>query len=600
MNPPRMTKRLTSRGAVLLLAVLLLGATQARANWTTYRGDAARSGIDTSSTGQLPFAAAWTSTALDGVLWGQPVVDNGLVVVGTEADQVYALNEATGAVVWQEGTGTPVPSGQLPCGDISPTVGITSTPVIDATTQRVFVVADTWDGSHSNTIRHQLYAFNLATGTPVAGYPVAVDPPGSIPADQLQRPALALDGSEIVIGFGGNDGDCGTYHGWLVGVPESGGGLKTFEVDPSTNQGAVWGAGDGPAVDGAGDIWAASGNGSGPFAYQESVLELAPSLALNAWWAPSNWAALDSGDADLGSTEPLLLPDGLVFQIGKAGVGYLLDAGRLGGTGAAPAFQASVCAGSFGGAIYYGGVIYVACSDGLRALALNPAAPSFAPLTTWHTPSAVNGPPIESGGLIWATDWNSGRLYGLNPQTGQAAVTQSTPAMEHFITPSASDGKLFLGAGNTVEAYRVANAVAPTPTPAPPLTPVAAEHCTLHGPTRGLVVAHGTRRGRLRYGTIALVMRCTKRAHGVVTGTVTETVGHRHRHRATRIRLRSVRVTLPAGRSATVRIRVPLPAVRALQRGRRESAQLALAATASGATDHTRLRIARLRLARRR
>src|SRR5581483_4099336 len=208
----------------------------ARADWTTYRGDPARSGVDTSSVGSLPFAGAWTSPSLGGAVWGQPLVHDGLVVVGTESDEVVALSEATGQVVWQASTGTPVPSSRLPCGDISPTVGITSTPVIDPATNRVFVVADTLTGS---TIQHELFAFNLGDGSAVAGFPVDVEPPGDVPADQLQRPGLALDNGQIIIGYGGNAGDCGSYHGWLVSVPESGGPLHTFEVDPSSSEGAI-------------------------------------------------------------------------------------------------------------------------------------------------------------------------------------------------------------------------------------------------------------------------------------------------------------------------------------------------------------------------
>src|SRR5437868_2636567 len=140
--------------AALALALLVWAPASARADWTTYRGDQARTGVDTSSVGSLPFAAAWTSPSLGGAIWGQPLVHNGLVVVATESDQVVALSEATGQVVWQASAGTPVPSSQLPCGDISPTVGITSTPVIDPSTNRVFVVADTLTGS---TIQHKLF-----------------------------------------------------------------------------------------------------------------------------------------------------------------------------------------------------------------------------------------------------------------------------------------------------------------------------------------------------------------------------------------------------------------------------------------------------------
>jgi polyvinyl alcohol dehydrogenase (cytochrome) len=458
-------RRLVTTFTTLASLAMLLPAS-ALANWTTYRGDGARSGVD-GSTSSTPgtFASAWSSSTLAGQVYGQPLVYNGLVVVGTESDDVYALNEATGAVVWHQNVGTAVPAGQLPCGNITPTVGITSTPVIDPGTNRIFVVADTWDGSDPSSIAHKLFGFDVATGDPVRGLPLVVDGPGSIPANQLQRTALALDAGKVIVGYGGNEGDCGTYHGWLVAAPETGGAISsTFEVMPDFNQGAIWGSGDGPAVDSAGNLWVTTGNGD-PFHFedQESVLKLDSNLNLLDHWAPSNWSFLDQNDLDLGSGDPLLLPDGLVFEIGKQGVGYLLSASSLGGTGAAPLYSAQVCGltsdASFGGAVYSSGIIYAACSDGVRALTLNATARTFSPVSGWQVNDQAIGPPIIAGGLVWSTGYYAPNtpLFGLDPQTGETKVAQTTSAMEHFTTPSASDGKLFLATGKSVEAYNIAN-----------------------------------------------------------------------------------------------------------------------------------------------
>jgi outer membrane protein assembly factor BamB len=481
------------RGIACALVAVLVGwwVAPARADWTTYHADAQRSGVDLSSVGSVPFSPAWSSQGLAGDVYAEPLVYKGLVFVATEGDEVYALSESTGAVVWHASACAggmsgcaPVPSGQLPCGDISPTVGITSTPVIDPATKRLFVVAETWDGSHPSSIEHRLVGFNVADGSLVRGSPMVVDAPGSTPAAQLQRAALALDGGEVLIGYGGNYGDCGSYHGWLIGAPETAGSrrsseveqqspLLSFEVEKNSHGGAIWGAGNGPAIDSSGSVWATSGNGFGStYQYQESVLKLDSSLNLLDHWAPSNWSQLDISDADLGSSEPLLLPGGLVFQIGKGGVGYLLSASDLGGTGASPRFQAQVCDqtghASYGGGVYYAGVLYVACSDGLRALSLDTFTSSLTPLPGWQVTSAAIGPPIIAGGLVWATGWNTGTLYGLDPQTGHPTVTQPTPAMEHFTSPAASDGKLFLATGQTVQAYTIAN-----PAPANPRRQVA-------------------------------------------------------------------------------------------------------------------------------
>jgi outer membrane protein assembly factor BamB len=429
--------------------------------------------VDSSSSGSLPFASAWSSQSLGGSIYAEPLVYKGLVLVATESNDVYAFNESTGQVLWHANACAggsspcaPVPASEIQalvgCGNISPTVGITSTPVIDSATNRVFVVADTWDGTNASSIQHRLVGFNLADGSLVSGLPLAVDPPGAGPAALLQRTALALDAGKVIVGYGGNYGDCGSYHGWLVAAPETGGSLQTFEVAPNTSGGAIWGSGDGPAVDSSGNIWATSGNGFGSsYDYQESVLKLNSNLTLLDHWAPSNWQFLDTSDSDLGSSDPLLLPSGLVFQIGKQGTGYLLSASSLGGTGAAPVYQAQVCGqtadASFGGGVYYSGVIYVSCADGLRALSLNTSTRTFSAQSGWQVPSAAIGPPIVAGGLVWVTAWDAATLYGLNPQTGQAVVTQTTPPMMHFATPAASDGKLFLATGQTVEAYTIAS-----------------------------------------------------------------------------------------------------------------------------------------------
>jgi outer membrane protein assembly factor BamB len=578
----------------LILALTLLACmpAAARADWTTYRGDSGRSGVDTSGVGSVPFASAWTSPSLGGDIWGQPLVHDGLVIVATESDQIAALNESTGQLVWQASAGTPVPSSQLPCGDISPTVGITSTPVIDPATGRVFVVADTLNGS---SIQHKLYAFNVSNGSSVPGYPVDVEPPGDVPADQLQRPALALDNGQIIIGYGGNDGDCATYHGWLVAAPEAGGSLRTFEDDSiATNgDGAIWGSGNGPAIDSSGDVWVSTGNGNtgSSFDYQESVLKLDSSMNLLDHWAPSSWQSLDSGDVDLGSSEPVLLPNGLVFQIGKQGVGYLLAASHLGGTGASPAYQASVCSGSWGGAIYYNGIIYVTCSTGLRALALNPSTPSFSTVGAWHVNSAINGPPIVAGGLVWATDWNRGTLYGLDPQTGQTVVKQATPAMEHFATPAASDGKLFLATGRTVEAYAVANpssATGPGPSPAPPPA-----KCSLKLRSSRVKLHHPKRRKHHKrappaYATVALIAKCNQAVQVKLSGVVSEHLsekGRRGKAKTRPFRLATVPARLSPNVTRTLQMRLTPALRRALGRHVRETGKFTLTtATVSGTT----------------
>lgn len=420
--------------------------------WTTYRHDGARSGIDPDSTSPVAPAQTWMTPDLDGAIYAQPLLYGSNVYVATENDTVYALSASSGAIVWRRHLATPVPSNRLPCGDIS-TVGITSTPVIDPSTGKIFVVADTLNGS---TIEHQLFGLSLSNGSVAAG-PFGVDPPGSTPSNQLQRTGLALEAGKVFIGYGGNYGDCGSYHGWLVAEPESGGSMQSFKVDPSTNGGAIWGSGNAPPIDSSGDIWISTGNGeSSSFENQESVIRLDSNLGVLDHWAPANWASLDSNDLDLSSSMPVLLPGGLVFQIGKAGVGYLLSASSLGGTGGTPLYQAGVCSGSYGGGIYVRGVIYVACQDGMHALSLDTTNHRFSALSGWSISGAADGPPIFAGGLVWSTGSGDGTLYGLDPASGATKFSASLGGFEHFASPSAGGGELFVANRNRVTAFHIA------------------------------------------------------------------------------------------------------------------------------------------------
>ena len=123
----------------LVWAGLCLLPAAARAgvpSWTTYHHDGARSGVDPDSTSPVAPTQVWqTSPALDGKVYAEPLVYRSTVYVATENDTVYALNAANGAIVWTRHLGAPVPGSSLPCGNVDP-VGITSTPVFDARTNR--------------------------------------------------------------------------------------------------------------------------------------------------------------------------------------------------------------------------------------------------------------------------------------------------------------------------------------------------------------------------------------------------------------------------------------------------------------------------------
>ena len=454
--------------ALAVQAVLGAYAAAATPAWTTYRHDPARSGIDPDSTGPVTPSQAWQTSAFDGEVYGQPLVYGSHVYVATENDTVYELDTATGAVVWQNHVATPEPSAVAPCGDITPSVGVTSTPVIDPAANRIYVVGAV---SSSGAVHHELFALDLSSGQVVAGFPIMVDPPfpsGGAAVNQLQRAGLALDNGRILIGYGGNDGDCNTYWGWLVSAAVDGTGITSFQADAAHTAGAIWAAGNAPAIDAAGNVFVATGNGIGNTSsdpdYGDSVVKLNASASALDWWAPPNWQTLDFIDADLGSSMPTLLPGGYLFQSGKDGNGYLLNGAALGHVSSPAAQVSAFCpGGSFGGSVYdpTNSTIYAACTSGLRALSLGSGSPpSLALDAGFAAPSGATGPPTISGGLVWVANSFAGALYGLDPTSGttrsQFPIPENGSNVNHFASPSAGGGRLFLASGNQVTAYTLA------------------------------------------------------------------------------------------------------------------------------------------------
>ncbi len=436
-------------------------------DWTVYGGNALGTGTQNAATALYPLTPAWESPALAGQLFGQPLSYAGRVFVATERDYVYALAARTGRILWSRRVGTPVPASSLPCGDISPDVGVTGTPVIDAARHEMFVLAD--ESSPGTGVSHHLVGLDLYTGR--VELDQRVDPPRSTPAALLQRPGLALDHGEVVVAFGGNYGDCGNYHGSLAAVPETGGVARYYLVDsgPGERQGAIWMGGAAPVVDGAGNIWFAVGNGSRsspPYDYSDSVTELGPSLRREQYFAPASWAQDNRTDADLGSTAPALV-DGYVLQVGKGHVAYLLDPARLGGIAGQVASMHLCDQDPHGGVAVVGDVAYVACGNGVSAVRVRRSAPHLSLLwTTPGTPSgaSVNGPPVVAGGLVWSVD-AYGTLWGLRPSTGAHVVSRRTGAGEadHFPSPAVADGLLLVPTTDHVFAYRGPGGLPPAP-----------------------------------------------------------------------------------------------------------------------------------------
>ncbi len=429
-------------------------------SWTVYHGDALGTGADTSGVTFSPPNPAWTSPVLDGEVYGEPLEATGRVFVATENDTVYALAADTGAVLWSSHVGTPVPSSALSCGNITPTVGITGTPVLDVARGEIYVVADELSGGSP---AHVLVGLNMYSGASLLNQ--RVDPPGQSPAAILQRTGLNLSNGHVVFGYGGNNGDCGTYSGWIASVPEGGGTTGYFPTTPAFTKAAVWMGGAAPEVDAAGNIWAATGNGTTGSTYDggDSVIELSPGLTRTQYFAPTNWQSQNLSDADLGSGAPALLQDGTVLQVGKSLLAYQLNGSSLGGISTPP--QSPACASDAdGGNAVSGTVVYVPCNSGVEAIETG----SGTPVVVWQSVSASR-PPITAGGLVWSIGGST--LYGLNPANGQ--VVQSVPVgspSNHFPTPAVGDGLLLVPSSDQVHAF-TGSAGLPAPPAPPPAAP---------------------------------------------------------------------------------------------------------------------------------
>jgi outer membrane protein assembly factor BamB len=331
-----------------------------------------------------------------------------------------------------------VAGSDLPCGNIDPS-GITGTPVIDTAAGTVWVVA------FVRPVQHVLVALDLNSGAVRSR--TTVDPKGADPRVEQQRGALTLSAGHVYVPFGGLFGDCGDYHGYVVGVDTHAPSapLLAYEV-PSERQAGIW-APPGAALATDGSLLVATGNGGAATTYDggNSVVRLSPDLHQLDSFTPTDSPRLNENDLDLGSTSPLQVGGGLVFQVGKAGVGYLLRADHLGGVGG-QAYSAQVCKGVLGATTFSAPLIFVPCEDGLVALRLATGArPSFS--EAWRVSTVSAGPAIVAGGALWALDRDTGDLVALDLTSGALRARTHVGRSNDFATPASGGGQLYVGAG---------------------------------------------------------------------------------------------------------------------------------------------------------
>jgi hypothetical protein len=502
-----------------------MGATAFATDVLTHHNDLARTGqmlaettltpanVKSASFGKVAFLAA------DGKVDAQPLfvtsqpiggTPHDVVYVATEHDSVYAYDATTFAQLWKVsliGSGETA-SDNRGCQDITPEIGITSTPVIDRSQgangvlYAVSMTRDSGGGYH-----HRLHALDLSTGAEALGGPTEIaatfpgNGAGSVngvltfnPALHTVRAALTLAGGNIYMGWTAH---CmaGAYTGWLMAY--SAATLQqtsVFNVTPNGSQGSIWMAGSGMASDGT-SIYVADGNGTFGTTlnaqgfpvdgdYGNSLMKLSlGNLQVTDYFAMSNVVAEANADNDFGSGGVMLLPDqttatGVVKHLavaaGKDNLIYVVDRDSMGkfnptANNIWQVLTGTLAGGIWGSPAYYNGTVYYGgMGDSLKALPVSGAflattASSRSAITFVYpgaTPAvSANG---ASNGIVWAAEngttgalhaYDAGNLGNELYNSNQAGTRDQWGAGNKFITPMIARGKVYVGATNGVAVF---------------------------------------------------------------------------------------------------------------------------------------------------
>ncbi|HZZ62373.1 MAG TPA: hypothetical protein VFE63_14575 [Roseiarcus sp.] len=477
---------------LLMAAAAGVGSAAAAENVITYHRAVDRSGLYVAPT------LTWTKAAtvrldtgfnatVDGTVYGQPLYwippggGAARIIVATENNKVYALDAGTGAQIWERSLGTPVPLSMLPCGNINP-MGVTGTPTIDP--QAGIVYLEAYVQTPTTGPRHRVFGLSLATGEPTPGWPVDVKDGlaaldrGFNETPQGQRSALTLVNGKLYVPYAGHAGDCGSYHGMVVGLdlasPAVYGAWKTRAVS-----GGSWGQ-SGVAFDGA-SLFVTTGNARDATSWggNEAVIRLMPTLGYPTqtadFFAPMNWPALDQADLDLGGTSaiPIDIPGGAarVLALGKDGHAYLLDRTNLGGIGGQIAMtQVSTGKILTAMATYPGATAAkvafqgqgATCPSGQSGNLVMLRITASAIATAWCASFKGSGAPIvtttdgKANPIVWvAGAQGDGKLYGFRGTNGTllAAVAGGGAPIEKFQTLLWANGRFYVAANGAVYAF---------------------------------------------------------------------------------------------------------------------------------------------------
>jgi hypothetical protein len=454
------------------------------------------------------------SWKVDGDVYAQPLYvprvaipgrgSHDVVLIATEHDSVYAFDAAGQPVepLWHVNLlkpgATTVPAQDVRCPFIAPEVGITPTPVVDAGSGTVYVLARSKEQS-ANGPRYvqRLHALAAANGAEKPGSPVEIDASvkgtgaGSVdgrvqfdPLRELPRAGLLLAGGQVYLTWGSSC-DVGPYHGWVMAYDAR--TLRQTAVlntSPDAAESGIWQSDMAPVADEHNHVYVATGNGvfdaaSGGRNYGDTLLKLRGSdLGVLDAYTPSNEAELNARDWDLGSGGPILLPEQsgrrLLLIAGKRAPLHVLDRDTLKN---GPVQTVSIGGGAYAAAAYWNGhVFFAATNDSLQdfstaggRLADRPAASSQ---QRFVNPGA--GPVVSANGtrdaIVWLIEtkvWNDYastkasvlRAYDATNVARELFNSEQNSARDRagvtvrFTLPTIANGRVYVGAKGEVDVY---------------------------------------------------------------------------------------------------------------------------------------------------
>jgi mono/diheme cytochrome c family protein len=426
----------------------------------------------------VPFAAQ-----LDGDVHAQPLyVEKGaagrdVLIVATETNRVYGFDGRTGRQIWQRSLGSPATRTLLPCGNIDP-LGITGTPIVDAASNTMLF--DTMTIENGNQLEHKIHRLSVADGTEQMGWPVSVTQALAARGlsfnapNQNQRGALQIVSGKVFVPYGAHFGDCGDYHGWVIGIDLTNPSLLTA-WKTSGPKGGSWAPG-GVTTDGT-SVYFTTANAPATASHigAESIQKLPPSLratgAPTEFFSPLNWATLGNQDSGLGGVAPMLIdapsatPSQLVVSLGKDGFVYVVDRNHLGGISSpivgreisnnilisVPTFFTTP-RGTF--IVFKGrGTACPSFSSDLTALKINPTTP-LTISTVWCASQNGTASPIvtTTNGYDNAVVWGIGaegddHLRGFDAQTGATLFDSGdvhVEGVQRFQSAIVVSGRMFV------------------------------------------------------------------------------------------------------------------------------------------------------------